>query len=198
MNEQHLTTHLEVLTYQMSKQGKDCCGDSYVIVTEQDYAVLAIADGLGSGAGAKDSSEVITKVIKQYHNEDIHSLIHRCNDSLRSKRGAAVTVVKIFFKLNEIVYAGIGNIKFILISPDGKTTYPLPKMGFLSGKPISFQIQRFSYEADSLFMMNSDGIKMLSSKELISFSYSLSDCIDYIDRKNDKTDDATLLVGKIT
>jgi negative regulator of sigma-B (phosphoserine phosphatase) len=198
MNEQHVTNHLEVLTYQASKKGKDCCGDSYVIVTEQDYAVLAIADGLGSGVGAKDSSEMIAKIIKQYHNEDIHSLIHRCNDSLRSKRGAAVTVVKIYFHLNEIVYAGIGNIKFVLISPNGKNTYPLPKMGFLSGKPISFQIQRFSYEADSLFMMNSDGIKMLTSKELIGFSHSLSDCIHYIDQKNDETDDATLLVGKIT
>jgi negative regulator of sigma-B (phosphoserine phosphatase) len=197
MKEERLTNHLEVLTYQASKKGKDCCGDSYIIITEPDYAVLAIVDGLGSGEPAKESSKMLTDVIHQFHYEDIRSLIHRCNDSLRTKRGAAVTVVKIHFQLHEIVYAGIGNIKFQLISPNGKSTYPLPKMGYLSGKPISFQIQRFPYETDSLFMMSSDGVGLISSKELLYFYHSLSDFLYHIDQKNEGNDDATVLVGKI-
>ncbi|WP_456276977.1 PP2C family serine/threonine-protein phosphatase [Bacillus sp. AK128] len=197
MNEQQSTNHLEILTYQASKKGKDCCGDSYVIITEPDYAVLALADGLGSGVQAKESSNIVIEIIKQYHHEDIHSLINRCNQSLKSKRGAALTIVKFHHQLNEVVYAGVGNIKFILLSPNGKSTYPLPKMGFLSGKPIPIQIQRFSYETNSLFMMSSDGIKMINSKDLLGFYHTLSDLIYCVEEENDRADDATLLVGKI-
>ncbi|WP_246945291.1 PP2C family serine/threonine-protein phosphatase [Bacillus pinisoli] len=197
MIEQINTKQLEVLSYQASKKGKDCCGDSFLVVTKPDYAIISIADGLGSGVQAKESSEIVMNVLDKHHNEDLHSILLKCNDSLRAKRGAAVAIIKIYFSLNEMVYAGIGNIKFTIISPSGKSTYPLPKMGFLSGKPISIQIQRFSYENESVFLMSSDGVGMIASKDLLSYHHSLQSIIDLVRQQNNGNDDVTVLVGKI-
>jgi negative regulator of sigma-B (phosphoserine phosphatase) len=136
-------------------------------------------------------------IVRQFHNEDVHSLLKRCNQALKFKRGAAVAIGKIYFSLQEIVYTCIGNIRFIIISPTGKTTYPLPKVGYLSGKPITPNIQRFSYVPDSLFVMNSDGVKSYTSREVLPYGNSMTDLIKHAERDNSKQDDATLLVGKI-
>jgi negative regulator of sigma-B (phosphoserine phosphatase) len=197
MNEEILTEQLELYMYQAPKKGQSCCGDSYITIIEQDYAVVAMADGLGSGEQAKISSEQVVDIVKQFHNEDIHTLLKRCNQVLKSSRGAAVAIAKIHFPLQEIVYSCVGNIRFIIISPSGKTTYPLPKVGYLSGKPITPNIQRFNYAPNSLFVMNSDGVRTFSSKEILPYGNSLPELIRFADKDNSKMDDATLLIGKI-
>jgi negative regulator of sigma-B (phosphoserine phosphatase) len=197
MNDEVITEQLDLYMYQVSKQGQSCCGDSYITVIEEGYAVIALADGLGSGEQAKKSSEVIMGIVREFHSEDVHSLLTRCNRALKFKRGAAVAIGKIYLPMQEIVYSCIGNIRFIIISPSGKTTYPLPKVGYLSGKPITPNIQRFSYVPNSLFVMNSDGVRSFSSKEILPYGDSMTELIRYADHENSKMDDATLLLGKI-
>jgi negative regulator of sigma-B (phosphoserine phosphatase) len=197
MNEEVLTSQLDLYMYQVPKKGQSCCGDSYITIIEQDYAVIALADGLGSGEQAKISSESVMEIVRQFHNEDIHSLLKRCNQALKSSRGAAVAIAKIYFPIQEVVYSCVGNIRFIIVSPSGKTTYPLPKVGYLSGKPITPSIQRFYYAPNSFFIMNSDGIRTISSKEILPYGNSLPELIRSADKDNSKMDDATMLIGKI-
>lgn len=197
MIEEVTTERLQILTYQSPKKGKSCCGDSFVIISDLDYTVIALADGLGSGERAKESSAAVMDVIHQYHHEELYTLLLRCNNSLKLRRGAAVAIVKIYYAAKEIVFAGVGNIKFITISPSGKTTYPLPKAGFLSGKPVTFPIQRFSYVPNSLFAMNSDGAVLIPSRNLLNYQDSLNELLENVDKQNAYEDDATMLVGRI-
>jgi phosphoserine phosphatase RsbX len=197
MTEETVTDGLEVLLYQASKKGKSCCGDSYIVIIEDDYALLALADGLGSGDSARESSATIKSVIEAYHHEDVYSLLNRCNESLKNMRGAAVAIAKIYFSAQEVVYACVGNIRFLTLSPSGKVHYPLPKAGYLSGKPQTFLIQRFPYVLNSIFLMNTDGIQSISSKELTLYQYNLQLLVNVIKQRNNYEDDATVLVGKI-
>lgn len=197
MNEEMLNEHLELYVSQRSKEGQSSCGDSYITLFEEEYAIIALADGLGSGELAKESSEAVVRVIEQFHSEDVHSLIIRCNSALRTKRGVALAIAKIYFISKEIVYSCVGNIRFTLISPSGKSTFPLPKVGYLSGKPVKPNIHRIPYDPCSFFVMNSDGVKTASTKELLLFQKSLSDLLDYLKKYITAEDDATLLIGKI-
>lgn len=197
MIEKVMADRYEIFSYQTPKKGKDCCGDSYLILTESNYTIIAIADGLGSGERAKEASSPVMDVIRQYHDEDVHSLLNRCNTLMKLSRGAAVAIAKIYYSSKEVEFAGVGNVRFITISPAGKTTFPLPKAGFLSGRPLNFPIHRFSYVPNSLFLMNSDGISIVPRRDLLYYQDSLEDLIQYIDHKNTHDDDATMVVGKI-
>ncbi|KAA0544565.1 SpoIIE family protein phosphatase [Bacillus sp. BGMRC 2118] len=197
MNEEVVTENLEIYITQRSKEGQSSCGDSYITMSDKDYAIIALADGLGSGELAKESSIEVVNTIKQYHGEDVHSLFNRCNQSLRTKRGVALAIAKVYFTSNEIVYSCIGNIRFTIISPSGKSTFPLPKYGYLSGRPVSPTIHRIPYDPYSVFVMNSDGVKTTSTRELTILQHSLQDMLTFLERNITERDDATLLVGKI-
>ncbi|MBM6617690.1 PP2C family serine/threonine-protein phosphatase [Bacillus suaedaesalsae] len=197
MNEEVVTENLELYITQRSKVGQSSCGDSYITLLDDDYAVIALADGLGSGELAKESSIEVVNTIRQFHNEDVRSLFIRCNQALKTKRGVALAIAKVYYTRNEIVYSCIGNIRFTIISPTGKSTFPLPKVGYLSGKPVTPNIHRFSYDPCSVFVMNSDGVKATSTRELTVLQNSLPDMLTYLERNITTKDDATLLVGKI-
>ncbi len=197
MIEKVMEEQLEFFAYQTSKRGKSCCGDSYIIISEQDYTIIAIADGLGSGAQAKKASSSVIDVINRFHTDDVQSLINKCNDSMKVGRGAAVSIAKIYYSTSEVICASVGNVRFTTMSPSGKSTFPLPKAGFLSGRPLNYLIHRYPYVPDSLFLMNSDGIKIVPSRDLLYYKSCLQDLIHYVDKKNTYEDDATLVVGKI-
>ena len=58
-----VTEHVEAYVYQEAKRGNRESGDTYFIHTEEDYFICAIADGLGSGPIARQSAQIIPKVL---------------------------------------------------------------------------------------------------------------------------------------
>ena len=117
--------------YQEAKSGNRECGDTYFIHAEEDYFICAIADGLGNGPIARQSSQIIPKVLKEYHHESIDELLSRCNEHMVQKRGAAVAIVKVDYKQKTIQYSCVGNVRFYMLHDCGKMIYPLPVMGYL-------------------------------------------------------------------
>jgi phosphoserine phosphatase RsbX len=195
---QNTFNKIDICAYQQAKKGRPCCGDSYYIFGNDDFFICAVADGLGSGSAALESSQAAIDVIKEYQEEDIHSLMNRCNKALRQKRGSVLAIFKIYFREEMLVYSCIGNIRFMLYSPSGKLTHPLPALGFLSGKPQTFKIQRFPYEPGSSFIIHSDGLEFRSIKSLI---WRLSSPLDASNQLKQligiPKDDVTFLIGKI-
>ncbi|WP_078543044.1 PP2C family serine/threonine-protein phosphatase [Litchfieldia alkalitelluris] len=192
MNE---TEKIQVSGYQVPKKNQAVCGDQYFYTHTQDYFVCAMADGLGSGEAAFEASSAVVNVVKSYHSEDVHSIIQRCNLALKSKRGAAVAIFKIYFKSQELVYSCVGNINFYLYSPSSKLIYPLPVMGYLSGKPQVFNTQRFSYQSNSTFLFHSDGVKLRAIKGLLSTVESLEEMHIRLREYEDNRDDDFTFIG---
>ncbi|MCM3588738.1 protein phosphatase 2C domain-containing protein [Mesobacillus maritimus] len=193
---QNLKDKLELFVHQTTKAGNDECGDSYYYKVTDDYFICVIADGLGSGKYAHEASAAVVAEVEQYHHEDLDSLMARCNKVLYQKRGAAVSVLKVYFKEKEFVYSGVGNIRFYLYSPEGKLTYPLPVSGYLSGKPQVFHTQRFSYEPESKFLIYSDGYDIHGARNLLQ-KYRSTLAIAHEIKQNhiNSMDDATFILG---
>ena len=159
-----LTEHVEAYVYQEAKHGNHESGDTYFMHADEDYFICAIADGLGNGPIARQSAQIIPKVLKEHHHETIDELLSRCNEYMVQKRGAAVAIVKADYKQKTIQYSCVGNVRFYMLRDRGKMIYPLPVMGYLSGRPQKLKTQQYDYQTGDLFFLHSDGVALKSPK----------------------------------
>lgn len=199
MIKHHKYEQIEVSAFQKAKKGKACCGDSYFVNETGSYFICAVADGLGSGELAKDSSQKVTEVVKKHQEEDVGLLMKKCNQALGGKRGAVLSVFKIHFHSKVLEYCGIGNIRVILVPPEGKSIHPLPVSGFLSGTPANYRIQRFPFAGGSSFIAYSDGFDMTSKERSLLLNISSpTEISEHIPPlvENKRSDDVTFLLGK--
>jgi len=192
------TSNIRAIAYQIEKQGKHICGDSFYMHATEDYFIAVIADGLGSGDAAKESSQVICQVVEDYQKADVTQILTYCNEIVKNKRGATVSILKIDFKFKKFTYSSVGNIRFVLYTPSGQYTYPVPISGFLSGKPQKFRTQTFSYESGSKFILHSDGLKISTIKSLLKDSSSVESISQKLDTYiPNRTDDLTYIIGQL-
>ncbi|AYC30355.1 PP2C family serine/threonine-protein phosphatase [Paenisporosarcina cavernae] len=189
---------LEVFVYQEAKEGNDESGDAYFTFMNEEYFICAIADGLGNGPGARRSSEIIPQILEEYHHESIDSLLLRSNEQMFQKRGAAVAIVKVDFKEKTIAYSCVGNIKFYLThQTDEKMVYPLPVMGYLSGRPTKIHTQTYKYQPGDLFLMHSDGVVLNNPRTLLRNSRGANDLHQTLIQTIEHGDDATFIAGSL-
>ncbi|MBM7649388.1 negative regulator of sigma-B (phosphoserine phosphatase) [Bacillus ectoiniformans] len=189
--------HLEVYANQASKDGKPFCGDSYYVHATDEYLICVLADGLGSGEYAYNSSSAVTKVVEEHHHESVDVLMQLSNEVLHHKRGAAVAIFKVFFDKQEFEYSCVGNIRFYLYTDGGKLTYPLPVTGYLSGRPQKYRTQRFVYELDCKFILHSDGLNIMNVKSLFKNRSIKPIAYELEEQTTQSNDDATFIIGSL-
>lgn len=189
---------VEMYVYQEAKTGNLESGDTYYIDKNDDYLICAIADGLGNGPVAKESADIMPEILKKYPEEDIDSLLLRCNELMFQKRGAAVAIVKVDFKLQTISYSCVGNIKFYMYqSATDKMIYPLPVMGYLSGRKQKLHTQTYPYNKNDLFLLHSDGVNMKSPKATIKQAANANCLYKSVLNIIEHGDDATFIAGSL-
>lgn len=191
------TKKVEAVIYQQAKAGNFESGDTYFTHSEAEYFIFAIADGLGNGPIAKQSAEIIPKVLTKYHHESIDELLNRCNEHMVQKRGAAVAIVKVDFTEKTIQYSCVGNVRFYIWQKDVKMIYPLPVMGYLSGRPLKLNTQSYAYYPGDLFFLHSDGIEFRSPTSILKNSGSLFELYNRVVRTSTVDDDATFITGRL-
>ncbi|NMH67562.1 SpoIIE family protein phosphatase [Bacillus sp. RO3] len=191
-------TEIELYAEQVSKNGNPFCGDSYFYTSTDEYFVCVLADGLGSGKFAYESSHVVVEIVEEHHHEDVETLMSLCNQALQRKRGAAVAIIKAYYHSKEFVYSCVGNIRFYMYAPEGKMTYPLPVTGYLSGRPQTYKTQRYQYDANSRFLIHSDGLNISGVKNILQRYPTLHGALRDIQSLVDGTsDDTTYIIGNL-
>lgn len=189
---------VELFVYQEAKSGNLESGDTYYITKTDDFMLCAIADGLGNGPVAKESADIIPEILEQYKEETLDELLLRCNDLMIQKRGAAVALVKIDYKNQTISYSCVGNVKFYMYKrATDKMIYPLPVMGYLSGRKQRINTQTYACEKNDLFMLHSDGVVMSSPKSTIKAAANARCLYDTVFKEIEHGDDSTFIVGSL-
>ncbi|PLS15905.1 phosphoserine phosphatase [Bacillus sp. M6-12] len=188
---------IEVIASQTSKDDMPYCGDGYFFVSTEEYFLCILADGLGSGQYAYESSHAVTEIVKEHHSESVEVLMEICNGALVNKRGAAVSILKVYFDTKQFVYSSVGNIRFFLYNPvSDKLVYPLPVTGYLSGRVQKYHTQRFDYEPQAKFILHSDGLQLQGAKSALkSYRYLEQNARMIMERDMMKSDDTTLIIG---
>ncbi|MCP3029729.1 SpoIIE family protein phosphatase [Halobacillus sp. A1] len=163
-------SRVAISIYQKAKKGNYYCGDSYYYKETDEGFICALADGLGSGEMAWDSSQAVMDVIEQYPDLDIETIIKKCNDALLGKRGVVLGILKIDFNKQSYSYSSIGNIGIITIDIDGNRGRNIPLAGYLAGYPRKLRVSHGKAEPGMVFLLFSDGVldRRLSPKHTSS------------------------------
>jgi phosphoserine phosphatase RsbX len=190
--------YIQTLAYQIQKEGNVCNGDSFFISAKEDYFICAVADGLGSGLYAHDSSNAIREVVEQHQYEEVDVLIDYCNKVLKDKRGATVSLFKVDFLRRKITYSSVGNIRFVVYSPAGQFFNPIPVCGYLSGKPQKYGLKTFLYEKEAKFIIHTDGLRIPDIKQLLTSFWSIEQMSNHLKMyTNTRKDDLTYIIGQL-
>ncbi|MEQ6376715.1 PP2C family serine/threonine-protein phosphatase [Bacillaceae bacterium S4-13-58] len=187
---------VQVDVYQRPKSGNHECGDSYVYYESDNQFICALADGLGSGRFAKESSEIVVDVIRSNAHHSIEELIIKCNEVLLSKRGVVLGIIKIDFDKQRFSYTTVGNIGIIVVDHSGKKVRNIPNAGYLSGYARPYKIKHETLPKDALFLMYSDGVNERFFHDRSINSRSCKEIIDYFKGVyGDQIDDDTTLIA---
>ncbi|OLS41166.1 PP2C family serine/threonine-protein phosphatase [Bacillus sp. MRMR6] len=198
MLEHQSNQYIQSLAYQLAKQGNSCNGDSFYMKATENYYICVVADGLGSGQHAHDSSNAIKEVVEKRHSEEIDVLMDACNQSLKLKRGATVSILRVDFHQKLVSYCSVGNIQFAFYNPPGLYIYPIPVNGFLSGKPQTYRIETFPYEKESKFIIHTDGLHPPSIKRVLADFQTIEGVSSRLQPYTKaRKDDATFVVGQL-
>jgi phosphoserine phosphatase RsbX len=161
---------VDVSVFQKAKQGNYYCGDSYFYAESDNEFICAIADGLGNGEFAKESSQIIVDIIKENLGVSVEQLVELCNKKLQGKRGAVLGILKINFTSQRYTYSSIGNIGVITVMKNKKKKRNIPNVGYLAGIKRTFKVEEGKIESGMSFIMYSDGV---SDKELSQDYFTL-------------------------
>ena len=90
-------------------------GDSYLVTARSHGALLAVIDGIGHGPEAAAAAERAVGVMRIASDDDIPSLISRCDLALKQTRGAVASLATMDFETSRLAWAGIGNVEGIVL-----------------------------------------------------------------------------------
>lgn len=187
---------IQIAIHQIAKKGNYHCGDSYFYTKTDDEFVCAIADGLGSGEYAKESSDVVIDIIQNDIYASVEQLVQKCNEMLWGKRGVVLGILKLHFKSSTYSFSSIGNIGVMTVSKQGKKKRNIPNAGYLAGYKRSIKVMQDKLVAGMNFYMFSDGVKDAHLSHALFRSQDVDEVINqYAQLHNEKRDDDTTLIG---
>src|SRR5699024_409198 len=149
---------VQVSIYQKAKKNNYYCGDSFFYAESENEFICALADGLGSGEFAKESSEIVIDIIRNNIHTTVEQLIMKSNKKLMGKRGVVLGILKINFKEQSDSFSSIGNIGIMTVRKGQKRKRNIPNSGYLAGYHRPFKVVQEKLEANMNFIMFSDGV----------------------------------------
>ncbi|MFC3039288.1 SpoIIE family protein phosphatase [Virgibacillus xinjiangensis] len=190
-----ISSRVEVSVFQRPKKSNYYCGDSYFYTESDEEFVCALADGLGSGEYAKESSQIVIDIIKDNIHATVEQLVKICNKELSGKRGVVIGILKLDYRAERVSFSSIGNIGVMTITNDQKKKRNIPNGGYLAGYQRPFKVVQQKLEPQTNFIMFSDGVtdKDLSQRYLLN--KNVKDITRTFELVSDKVreDDTTLI-----
>ena len=167
----------------LNHYGEELCGDKVEFIRRDDYFLMVLADGLGSGVKANILSTLTSKIIATMLSngatltdavETIASTLPVC-----SERGVAYstfTIVKI--ELNGSVYlAEFDNPSLVLFHEDILTSIQRDELQ-IEGKTI--YTSSFTVEPDDMLITFSDGVVHAGVGRLLDLGWQYDNIVSYL------------------
>lgn len=189
--------NIEMLIFNKAKNGNYESGDTYFVHADEEYCIISIADGLGSGPVAKQAADVIPTVLEEYHHQPIEDILNRCNQQMVKKRGATAAIIKVNYNERIMEFSSVGNVRLYILQNGDKMVYPLPVGGYLSGRPQKIRTEEYSYNPGDLFFLHSDGVTLNSPNLLLRESSGAEELYENALQSVEKRDDATFIAGSL-
>jgi anti-sigma regulatory factor (Ser/Thr protein kinase) len=136
-------------------QGESISGDQALCLRLPGGVVLAVVDGLGHGPLAREAADQAVQALRQAPEEAPQA----CDQALRSRRGAAVTVVRRDGDEGLLHQAGVGDVQARVLEASGPA-YPFPQGRGVAGQPTAkWALHSRPFPAGSVLLISSDGLR---------------------------------------
>ena len=98
-----------------ARLGESGCGDVYVVIPRPDGVLVGAVDGLGHGDEAALAATAAKSCLEAHGHEPIETLLSSCHRTLRSTRGAVISVATFDASRNSMAWVGVGNVQGVLL-----------------------------------------------------------------------------------
>jgi anti-sigma regulatory factor (Ser/Thr protein kinase) len=181
--------------------GEIVCGDGYYIKHTSKGFQIFVGDGLGHGEHANEAVQIAIKAFIRSKAEDAVDILRDIHDAVKKTRGLVATIAIADFKSQTWNICGIGNINTRIYRGLENKTYT-PYNGIIGMNiPRTMKSTTVPYLKHQIIIMHSDGLRTRwNLSDLMSIIKQNSGVIAASLYKDNirGTDDATVLVGKIT
>jgi len=173
--------------------GETMCGDTYFIHDEGDMHTYVVIDGLGHGAPASIPAKRARETIESSLDEPLQAIMEKVHQTLRSTRGAAVSMIRLDRLAGNATFLGIGNVNWKVLPAEGR--HPLTNPGIVGYRFRTKRDHTFPVGPGTTIAMFSDGI---SSRLVFPDGHEdmdLEELLQTIVNESAKdSDDATLML----
>ena len=186
---------IRLATYQKEKTGNDFCGDSYFFIEDDHGFICVIADGLGSGEIAGESSQAVVDIIKNNVDISDEALVKKCVQKLSGKRGSVLGVLRLDYENQLYTYSSIGNVSLVITMESKQRKRTIPRPGFLGNYERKLKVIEGDLKEEMGFIMFSDGVTDQDLAKLCLFDENVDRMIETFSHSIDEVrkDDTTLL-----
>ena len=152
-------------------KGEVHCGDACSYWKHGAHTILCVADGLGHGMHAEIAAMAAMDFVAHHLCDPLPVIFDQCNRTLRHTRGVAMGIATLDEHTGDMTYAGIGNIRAMVIRDPGaghmkETAVRLTSdPGIVGGGFKSLRPESVRVTPDDLVLLFTDGIE-----EQIDFS----------------------------
>lgn len=137
--------------------GERISGDAWGIRREDGRIMVAVADGLGHGPGAREASSLAIDTFLDSEWRGTLAAVEAMHSALRRTRGAAVGVLEVGEERREARYTGIGNVAASVV--DGEKTSLISRNGTVGLRVRKVEEYVHRCAAGCVFVLHSDGIR---------------------------------------
>ncbi|MEW2915397.1 SpoIIE family protein phosphatase [Leisingera sp. JC11] len=99
---------------QAAKEGSTACGDGYLLRRAGSRLLVALADGVGSGAEARDAASACLQELAAGSVRGIADLFEAAHGRLQGSRGAALAVALIDPDQAAVEWAALGDVEGVI------------------------------------------------------------------------------------
>jgi anti-sigma regulatory factor (Ser/Thr protein kinase) len=139
--------------------GEEECGDGWAVGCHERGATLLAADGLGHGPAAAAAAHAAIGALERHRDLDAAQLMARAHEAMRVTRGAALAIAHLDCALDELRFAGIGNISACVYDGDGKRRALVSHNGIVGHNMRKVQEFALPFPPGALCIMHSDGVQ---------------------------------------
>ncbi len=138
-------------------QGEVECGDTWCIAADEQRMATLVVDGLGHGPLAAVAAQAAAGGFRENPLTAPADTMRHLHRRLSGTRGAAAACAVLDAQTSRLAYAGVGNIKGVLVHDQSRTGLTSHN-GTLGVSLLRSQQFDYAWPASSLLIMHSDGV----------------------------------------